>query len=138
MDLEEYRKAFVVDPAPEPRFGFSGFGGVTIFFTDYEAAVAYYSGVLGPPGYVEGTGTRAWRIGPTWLTLLAGGDGAPRNTEVMLLMDSPAEAERLQAAFVAAGGSGDEPSDQLMFHPVRYCPVTDPFGTQIVVFAIRD
>ena len=138
MDLEEYRKAYVVDPPPEPRFRFAGIGGASLFFADYEPAVAYYTEVLGPPGYVEGHGTKSWRVGPTWLTVFAGGDGAPRNTEVMLLMETPEEAERLHAAFIAAGGAGEAPSDQLMFHPVRYCPVTDPFGTEIVVFAIRD
>lgn len=135
LDFEAYRRAYFVDPAPEPRFAFRGVNGATLYFAEYDRAVAFYSGVLGPPGYVEGGGTRSWRIGDTWLTLLAGGDGYPRNTEVPIVMASPAEAERLHAAFLAAGASGDAPSDQLMGEPIRYCPVTDPFGTEVLIYA---
>jgi hypothetical protein len=53
--------------------------------------------------------------------------------EVMLVMQTAAEAERLQAAFIAAGGQGETPGDQLMYEPVRYCPVRDPFGTNILI-----
>jgi hypothetical protein len=135
MDFEEYRRAYFVDPPPEPRFRFDGVRGATLYFSDYEEAVAYYTEVLGAPEYVEGAGTRGWRVGDSWLTLLAGGDGAPRNTEIGIVVDSPAEAEALQAAFVAAGGTGAEPSDQLMYRPIRACPVTDPFGTEILIHA---
>lgn len=55
--------------------------------------------------------------------------------ELLFVMRSPEEAESLQAAFVAAGGRGDAPSDQLMYQRVRYCPVRDPFGTEILVIA---
>ena len=41
----------------------------------------------------------------------------------------PEEAERLHAAFLEAGGKGDPPSDSLMYVPIRYCFLTDPFGT---------
>lgn len=34
---------------------------------------------------------------------------------------------------MVAGGNGCEPSDQLMYEPIRCCPVVDPFGTKIVV-----
>ncbi len=135
MDYETYRAAHFADPAPESPFEFSGAGGATLLFAEYEKAVAYYTRVLGKPAYVEGDGTRGWRIGATWLTLLRGGDGAPRNIEVGLAMASALEAERLQAAFIQAGGNGTEPSDQLMYEPIRSCPVTDPFGTEIMVFA---
>ena len=50
-------------------------------------------------------------------------------------MQSPAEADRLHAAFIAAGATGPAPSDQLMYEPVRFCPVIDPFGTEILVYA---
>lgn len=138
MDYEEYRKAYFTDPPPEPRYDYRGVRGATLFFADYDGAVAFYSAVLGPPGYVEGTGTRSWILGDTWLTLLRGGTGAPANTEVPIVMESPGEAERLHAAFLAAGASGADPSDQLMGEPIRYCPVTDPFGTDILVYAPLD
>jgi hypothetical protein len=101
--------------------------------TNYAEAVAYYQQVLGPPAYLEGEGTRGWKIGDTWLTLLQGKTGDPQNVEVLIVMQTPAEAERLHAAFVAAGGVGDAPTDQLMYEPVRFCPVRDPFGTHILI-----
>jgi hypothetical protein len=135
LDYESYRRKYVVDPAPAPRFAFTGTFDVALDFADYEAAVRFYGRVLGPPGYVEGSGTRSWSIGPGWLTLLRGGDGSPRNVEVVLVMQSPEEAERLQAAFLAAGATGPEPTDTIMFRPVRYCPLVDPFGTRLLVVA---
>ena len=95
--------------------------------------MAYYERVLGPPGYVEGAGTKGWRIGSGWLTLLQGKDGNPRNVEITFQMETPAEAERLQQAFVEAGGKGAAPSDQLMYVPVRSCPVIDPLGTELLI-----
>lgn len=133
MDYEAYRNAYFGDPAPEPRYRFSGSFGVTLYFEAYDAAVAYYSDVLGPPAYVEGEGTRGWPIGAGWLTLLRGKAGNPRNVEVTFQVTDPEEAERLQRAFLDAGGEGPGPSDQLMYQPVRSCPVRDPFGTDLLV-----
>lgn len=135
MDYETYRKNFYADPQPEPRFEFSGLHGATLFFKDYERAVDYYSEVLGAPAYAEGEGTRGWRIGETWLTLLKGGSGAPGNVEIAFVMRNPDEAAALQGAFIAAGGKGPEPSEQLMYEPVYVCPVQDPFGSQIMIYA---
>lgn len=137
MDPDAARARNTVDPPPEPRFAFAGPAGPTLWFADYAAAVAFYSDVLGPPGYVEGEATRGWRIGTGWLTLLAGGDGHPENTEVGFEMSSPEEAERLHRALLAAGGIGPEPSDEVMYEPVRSCMVTDPFGTSLHVYARR-
>jgi hypothetical protein len=133
MDYESYRTRFFIDPPPEPRFDFVGIHGATLYFSDYASAVAYYHRVLGPPAYVEGKDTHGWLIGNTWLTLLSGGAGHPQNVEITLIMKTPEAAERLQAAFIEAGGRGEPPSDQLMYEPVRYCPVTDPFGTAILI-----
>lgn len=137
MEYAEYRQAYFVEPAPAARFDYVGIHGVTLFFKDYEAAVAYYTRVLGPPAYVEGAGTRGWRLGDSWLTLLEGGEGAPANVEVPIVMPTPADAERLQTAFIEAGGQGEAPSDQLMYEPIRYCSVTDPFGTNILIISRR-
>ncbi len=132
---DQHHDSYVAFPAPEPRFGFRVAGGPVLFFSEYERAVAFYSAVLGEAGYSERTGTRGWAIGESYLTLLRGGDGAPRNTEIGFIMETPEEAERLQAAFIDAGGSGSPPSDQLMYEPVRFCPVTDPFGTNLLIYA---
>jgi len=86
MDYESYRSNYFVDPQPEPRFEYLGLYGVTLFFSDYEAAVDYYTRVLGPPAYVEGAGTRGWRLGNTWLTLLEWEKGSPRNVEFNIVM----------------------------------------------------
>ena len=135
MDYDAYRRQYFTDPQPEARFGFAGMHGLTLYFADYEAAIAYYERVLGPPAYREGPFTHGWRIGDSWLTLLKGAADNPRNVEMLFVMQSVAEAERLQAAFIAAGAAGEPPSDQLMYHPIRYCPVVDPFGTNILIIA---
>ncbi|MBD3257149.1 hypothetical protein GF377_01855 [candidate division GN15 bacterium] len=135
MDYQSYRRAYFVEPSPNPRYKFSGTFAVTLYFEDYTAAVEYYTQVFGPPAYVEGASTRGWPIGEGWLTLLEGKDGNPRNVEVAFWMPSADEAERLQRAFIKAGGEGVVPTDELMYEPVRFCPVTDPFGTELLVVA---
>ncbi|MEM7118726.1 MAG: VOC family protein [Chloroflexota bacterium] len=135
MDYETYREQYFVEPAPEQRFGFEGLMGAVLFFAAYETAVSFYEQVLGPPAYVEGDSTKGWQLGATWLTLLRGRKGDPSNVEIPVVMSSPAEAERLQQAFVAAGATGVPPSDQLMYWPVRSCPVRDPFGTNIMIYS---
>lgn len=133
MDYDAYRSTYFADPIPEPGYRFKGSFGVTLYFEDYEAAVDYYEAVLGPPAYVEGQWTRGWQIGAGWLTLLKGKGGSPMNVEITFALETPEEAEALQRAFLAAGGQGPAPSDQLMYTPIRSCPVTDPFGTEILV-----
>lgn len=133
MDYESYKEKYFISPPPEPRFSFAGLHGTTLFFEQYQQAITYYTNVLGPPAYEEGAGTKGWRIGETWLTLLKGNSGNPQNVEIQIVMQSADEAERLQRAFIQAGGSGSPPSDQLMYEPIRSCPVTDPFGTMIMI-----
>lgn len=133
MNYDEYRKAYFADPMPQPRFRYGATLGITLYFQEYEAATAYYERVLGPPAYVEGGGTKGWPIGPGWLTLLRGNSGGPQNVEVSFRMETPEEAEKLQRAFIEAGGQGPAPSDQIMYQPVRFCPVSDPFGTEILI-----
>jgi hypothetical protein len=137
MDFSTYRHAYFANPQPEQRFDLEGVSGVTLYFAQFQAAVEFYTRVLGPPTYVEGSGTRGWPLGETWLTLLAGGDGAPTGVEVPIVASTPAEAERLQKAFIEAGASGPHPSDEFMYVPVRVCPVKDPFGTEILIYARR-
>ena len=135
MDFESYKKEFYADPSPEPRFKFSGTFGISLYFEDYEAAVAYYEQVLGPPNYIEGAGNRGWRIGAGWLTLFQGKSGAPQNIEVTFVMETPKQAEALQSTFIQAGGEGYPPSDELMYEPIRFCAVTDPFGTALLIIS---
>lgn len=138
VDFNTYRHAYLTDPPPEQRFDLRGVLGITLFYSDYAAAVDFYTRVLGAPAYVEGEGTRGWQVGDTWLTLLAGGDSGPRNVEVPIVASTPDEAERLQAALIDAGASGPRPQDGLMYEPVRLCPVTDPFGTELLIYARLD
>ena len=135
MDFESYREMYFVEPAPEELFDFTGQFGVTLYFQDYEQAVDFYQQVLGPPAYVEGESTKGWRIGKAWLTLLRGRQGNPENVEIQIVMKTPEEAERLQKAFIESGGTGPAPSDQLMYQPIRSCPVKDPFGTELLIFS---
>jgi hypothetical protein len=135
MDYDTYKKNYFVDPPPVSRYNFTGNFGITLFYEDYESAIAYYEQVLGPPAYVEGKGTRGWRIGDGWLTLLWGKAGNPCNVEVTFVVATPQEAKSLQSAFIEAGGKGEHPSDQLMYEPIRYCPVTDPFGVDLLIIS---
>jgi len=70
--------------------------------------------------------------------LLQGKSGSPSNVEVILNMETPKQAEQLHRAFIAAGGTGPEPSDQLMYEPIRSCPVRDPFGTDLLIVSRLD
>lgn len=134
MEYEEYRRKYFVDPPPEPRYEFAGIHGIALYYEDYDRAVAFYQEVLGPPVYVEGMGTRSWAVGDTWLTLLKGRNGNPVGVEVPFVTSTPAEADRLQAAFISAGATGAEPIDTFMGVPVRYCPVRDPLGVELLVY----
>lgn len=137
MDFETYRQKYFVSPSPQARYEMSGLYVTTLYFQDYEPALSYYQRVFGPPAYVEGDSTHGWRIGDTWLTLLRGSQGNPVNLELSLVMPQAEEAERLQQAFIAAGGEGPAPSDQLMYAPIHACPVTDPFGVMWMIFSLR-
>lgn len=136
MDYESYKNAYFVNPQPQSKFNILGLHGVALYFSDYEKAVKYYSQVLGEPAYVEGGHTRGWSLGNIWLTLFPSKSGDPQNAEIHFLMNTSEEAEQLQNAFITAGGSGEAPSDQLMFEPIRYCSVKDPFGTSILIVSI--
>ena len=138
VDFDAYRNAYFARPEPKARFRFRNAFGVTLYFEAFDDAVRYYSDVLGPAAYAEGEGTRGWRVGDGWLTLLRGTSGNPTNVEITFELADPDEAERCQRAFVAAGGTGAAPSDQLMYRPVRSCPVRDPFGTELLIVAPFD
>jgi hypothetical protein len=133
MDFDSYLQAYFADRPPQPRFRFRGSLGATLSYEDFEEAVAFYGSVLGPLSYVEGDGTRGWPVGAGWLTILKGNQGNPRNVEITFELGTVGEAEGLQRAFIATGADGPAPSDQLMYRPVRSCPVVDPFGVEIMI-----
>lgn len=133
MDYETYRRLYFVQPPPRPRFPFAGINGVSLYIHEYERALAFYEAVLGPPAYVEGEWTRGWRIGNDWLTLFPARAGGPSNMDLTIELATAEDVGRLCDAFIAAGATGEPPSDQLMYEPVRYASVTDPFGTVIVM-----
>ncbi len=135
MDFQHYKNAYITNPPPEQRYNFCGSFGITLFYETYDQAIAFYTKVLGAPAYVEGTGTHGWQIGTGWLTLLRGTKGNPHNVEVTFEMATPAQAEKLQQSFINAGGTGTPPSNQLMYVPIRSCPVVDPFGTDILIIS---
>ena len=135
MDYEAYREAFFTEPQPEQRYHFHGLFGVSLFFEEYEAAVDYYTHVLGPPAYVEGDNTKGWKIGDAWLTLFPSVSGNPQNMDIQLALDSAEEANKLYSSLIDAGGEGKDPADVFMYDPVRIYPVTDPFGTNILIVA---
>jgi len=138
MDPESYRTRYFVDPPPEPRFAVRALGGVSLYHEDHDAAVAFFTEVLGPPGYVEGPEVRAWMLGAGTLTLFEARSGNPVGVEVTLEVDEPDEVDRLHAAFLAAGAREERaPADTLLFAPVRRSVVRDPFGTLHSVVARR-
>jgi len=135
MDYKTYKDKYFVKPQPEPRFDFVGLNGIALYFEDYEKALNYYTAILGPPNYIEGKFTHGWGLGNSWLTIFPSKEGDPKNVELTINMPSPEEAERLHQAFIDSGGAGDPPSNQLMYEPIRYCAVKDPFGTEIIVIS---
>ena len=137
MDYEEYKKKYFVDPQPDPKFKFSGILGTALFYKEYQAALDFYSKVLGPPAYIEGEYTRSWILGETWLTLFPSKTGNPTNIEVPFWVETPDEVDRLYQSFIDAGASGEPPIDTLMGEPVRMCVLTDPFGVSISVVSKR-
>jgi hypothetical protein len=53
-------------------------------------------------------------------------------------MASVKQAEKLQQAFIDAGGTGSPPSNQLLYTPIRFCPVTDSLGTEMLIISQLD
>lgn len=137
MDFDTSRKMYFSDPLPETRFNFKDLYGTTLYYEDLHEAAAFFEKVIGPPACIEDRGTRGWQAGKGWLTLLHGKRGNPTNVEVTFELETVEESEKLHRAFIQAGAKGETPSDQLMYRLVRYCPVTDPFGVDILVISAQ-
>ena len=79
------------------------------------------------------------KMNSAWRTLLRGQEGSPRTVEITFEVNTPAEAEKLQGTFIAAGGVGEAPSEQLRYKKFRFCPVVDSFGTStLLINSIED
>ena len=112
----------------------------SFYLRDFEAAVAFYTRVFGEPAGEE-AGLKGWQLGDTWLTLfpaegLAPAIGVdPRNSEFAVEVSAPAEVDALYADFLAAGAkSCMPPEDTVMYVPMRFAVVDDPFGIRVDVF----
>jgi uncharacterized glyoxalase superfamily protein PhnB len=103
---------------------------VSLYLKDFRKATAFYSQVFGPPQFVNETATTfGWRMGATWLTLFSSQEGNPRNTEFAIQVSSPAEVDRLHQALLQAGAAEYmAPADTVMYEPMRFSCVDDPFS----------
>ena len=127
-------------PVPRP-FHIVDLNYVSLYVRDFEAAARFYRRVFGEPGDREDGGRQlGWRMGATWLTLFPGGvsgqpDANPRNAEFAVQVAAPEEVDALHAALLAAGATTmTVPCDTVMYQPMRFACVDDPFGTRIDVY----
>ncbi|RMH70255.1 MAG: VOC family protein [Gemmatimonadetes bacterium] len=126
-------------PTQSPHFHIVGVNYISIYVKDYEAALAFYSHVLGKPAFQEKT-TRGWSLGNTWLTLFpakAGTNptGNPQNMEFAIQVATPDEVDRLHQAFLDAGATDTwTPEDTWMYENMRFGAIDDPFGVRIDIY----
>ena len=122
------------------QYGIKGLNYVSLYFKDYDKAVAYYTEVFGPPVYSEDDPLCGWRLGSTWLTLFQSKDGTnpggnPCNAEFAIQVESPERVDILHKAFLDAGATDRwTPEDTVMYEPMRFSAVDDPFGVRIDVY----
>jgi len=123
------------------KFNIVGLNYVTLYIADHAAALAYYAQVLGPIDVDNPEdGVWGWRMGSTWLTVFPGNfgtnpDGSAQNVEFAIQVATADEVDRLFAAFVEAGVSASQPPlDTIMYEPMRYAYVDDPFGVRIDIY----
>jgi len=124
-----------------PHFDIIGLNYVTIYVKDLEAAIVFYSQVLGPPDVIEDQhAIHGWKMGTTWLTLFPSKigthkDSNPRNAEFAIQLGQPEEVDRLYAALIEAGAKECmAPHDGEMYDTMRFGCVDDPFGMRIDVY----
>jgi uncharacterized glyoxalase superfamily protein PhnB len=111
---------------------------VSLYYQDFQAAIDFYTEVLGTPENVdEGMEIIGWRMGATWLTLFPSKESPhpgsnPRNAEFAIQVATPDEVDALYQAFIEAGAKkGWEPFDTEMYETMRFSYVDDPFGVRI-------
>lgn len=125
----------------EQRFNVVDLNYVSLYYEDFQGAIAFYEKVFGPPEIVdEGGEIYGWHMGSTWLTLFPGKEGThqgsnPRNTEFAVQVSAPQEVDILYQALIEAGAKkGWDPKDTTMYEEMRFCYVDDPFGVRIDVY----
>jgi len=113
----------------------------TIYVKEFEAAVAFYTKVFGEPDYSEDDGRiLGWPMGKTYLTVMTCDQGPvrdenPRNAEFAIQVAKPNEVDRLHRALVKAGATDFwDARDTVMYHPMRFAVVDDPFGVRIDIY----
>jgi len=113
----------------------------TIYVKDFEAAVAFYSSVFGKPEYSEDKGRiLGWPMGATYLTIMTADQGIdkdrnPCNSEFAIQVARPEEVDLLHRALVEAGATDFwDARDTVMYQPMRYAVVDDPFGVRIDIY----
>ena len=123
------------------KFNIVGLSYVTLYPADHSAALTYYTQVLGPMDRNDPEdGVWGWRMGSTWLTVFPGNFGTnpagnPQNVEFAIQVATPDEVDKLYAAFVEAGVTASQPPlDTIMYEPMRYAYVDDPFGVRIDIY----
>jgi catechol 2,3-dioxygenase-like lactoylglutathione lyase family enzyme len=124
---------------PAANYNITTLNYVTLYFHDFDAAVAFYTAVFGPPDSIHEETIIGWRLGDTWLTFFPAKEGThpgsnPRNTEFAIQVATPEEVDRLHAALMTAGAKDIRtPEYTRMYVPMRFCCVEDPFGVRIDV-----
>ncbi len=111
----------------------------SFYLKDFEAAVAFYQGVFGPPA-TDDASIKGWKFGDTWLTLFPSKHGPhpdsnPRGAEFAIQVSSKAEVDGLYERLLQAGAQECmPPKDTHMYEPMRFCCVDDPFGVRIDIY----
>ncbi|NUM47007.1 MAG: VOC family protein [Anaerolineales bacterium] len=112
----------------------------SFYFKDFEAAVAFYTGIFGPPQN-DDPRIKGWHLGNTWLTFFPAEDmgtdpnGNPRNAEFAVQVAAPEQVDTLYNALLEAGATPCRaPEDTRMYDKMRYCCVDDPFGVRVDVY----
>jgi len=109
----------------------------TVYVNDFEAAVAFYSKAFGEPEYSEDRDRiLGWKMGATYLTVMtADPDRNPCNAEFAIQVARPEEVDLLHRTLVEAGATGFwDARDTVMYQPMRYAVVDDPFGVRIDIY----
>jgi len=131
MKYTDYRKQYFTKTTKlEARIT-----GIDMYLHDWAKAVAFYTHLLGKPRYQEGPDIHGWELGTTWLTIFPDYGNPDRTQSFTICMPTVKQAESLQKKCENLGAKIRPPSNQLMYKPIRHCPVTDPFGNEVLITA---
>lgn len=118
-----------------------GLAYVSLYYRDFEEAVAFYTRVFGEPLNVNASGKiYGWQLGATWLTLFPSSEGTrpdtnPCNTEFAVQVAAPEQVDVLTQVLIDAGATpGWAAEDTEMYDPMRFAYVEDPFGVRIDIY----